>query len=419
MVKIFPFAGIRPRKTDAPDIASVPYDVVTTEEAHEMIARNPRSFLAVIRSDAELPHLPPDNPEVYVQARNNLSAMIENGLLVQDPGPCLYVYRVKQAGHIYTGLVACVDAGDYEENRIRRHEHTRVDKEDDRTRHIDVTDANTGLVVLLYRDEGEIFTTIESLIPPREPDGLVKTEHGVVHELFRIDDPQIIGETVPLFADLPFLYIADGHHRAKSAVNVAEKRRREGRFTTESGRFMAILFAHRRVRIHGYSRLVSDLGPYSNETFLDALGAIFEVRQYGEIDDTVFCIPPLRDYTSPHHVIHMYLDGRWYELTCPVQQEDDPVASLDVTLLQKTVLEGMLGISDPRRDSRLQYLGGARPLADLEERVDDGEFAVAFSMQPVDIETVLSIADRGEVMPPKSTWFEPKLLSGLVLHSLR
>ena len=419
MVKIFPFKGLRPRNTDASDIASVPYDVVTTEEAHELIAINPKSFLAVIRSDAELPHLPPDDPEVYIQARNNLRTMIEKGLLVEDPSPCLYVYRVKQAGHIYTGLVACVDTGDYEENRIRRHEHTRVDKELDRTRHIDVTDANTGLVVLLYRDEGEIFTAIESLIPPRAPDAMVKTGHGVVHELFRIEDSPAIGETVSLFSDLPVLYIADGHHRAKSAVNVAEKRRSEGRFTKESGRFMAILFAHRRVRIHGYSRLVSDLGSYSKETFLDALGTIFEVRQYGEIDDTVFCIPPLRDYPKPSHVIHMYLDGKWYELAAPVQQEDDPAASLDVTVLQETVLEEMLGISDPRRDPRLQYLGGARPLADLEERVDGGEFAVAFSMQPVDIETVLSIADRGEVMPPKSTWFEPKLLSGLVLHSIK
>ncbi len=418
-MKIYQFSGIRPKKSEAGRIASVPYDVVSTEEARTAIVNNPVSFLRVIRSDAELSGVAPDDDRVYELARRNLDSMVAEGLLEQDPEPGMYLYRVKEGGNIFTGLVACIDVDDYTENRIKRHEHTRYDKEEDRTRHIDATNANTGLVVLLYRDIGEIFSYISSLVPSREPDGLVKTETGMVHELFYISDPEKLGRISELFEDVDSLYIADGHHRAKSAVSVAQRRRDRGEAVgPETRRFMAVLFAENRVIIHGYSRLLTDLGGYSPDAFLTALKEYFEVQPYGEIDDTVYRIPPLRESASPQHVIHMYLGGKWYELSRPVEQVSDLIGSLDVSVLQKLVLEGMLGIKDPRGDPRLQYLGGARPLSDLESRVNSGEAAVAFSMQPVSVETVLAIADEGGVMPPKSTWFEPKLLSGLVSHML-
>ena len=418
MVRIHSFSALRPRREDAALIASVPYDVVTTGEAKELIDQNPRSFLRVIRSDAELVDIAPDDDRVYARAKENLDAMIESGEFERDAAPSLYVYRVKEGGNIYTGLVACLETEDYAEVHIKRHEHTRYDKEEDRTRHIDTTNANTGLVVLLYRDPGAVFAAIAGLIQQREPDAIVKTEKGEVHEIFRIADPEAVARLEGMFSTVESLYIADGHHRAKSAVNVAERRMEAGTLTAEAERFIGVLFAENRVQIHGYSRLVADIGSYTPESFLEGLSSIFTVTPYGEIDDTVFRIPPLREYEAPTHVIHMYLQGRWFELSCPVRDADDPIGSLDVSILQAEVLEGMLGITDPRGDPRLQYLGGNRPLADLEERVDSGEYVLAFSVQPVHVGTVLGIADEGGVMPPKSTWFEPKLLSGLVIHTL-
>jgi len=418
MVRIHSFSALRPREDEAALIASVPYDVVTTGEAQELIEQNPRSFLRVIRSDAELTGTAPDDDLIYARAKENLDAMIKSGQFLRDNAPSLYVYRVKEGGNIYTGLVACLETEDYAENRIKRHEHTRYDKEEDRTRHIDTTNANTGLVVLLYRDTGAIFAATAVLIQHREPDTTVKTAKGEVHEIFRIADPDALAALEGMFSGVDSLYIADGHHRAKSAVNVAERRREAGTLTPEAERFIGVLFAEKRVKIHGYSRLVRDIGSYTPEAFLEGLSSTFTVTPYGEIDDTVFCIPPLQEFDAPAHVIHMYLQGRWYELSCPVRNAEDPIGSLGVSILQREVLEGMLGIKDPRSDPRLQYLGGNRPLADLEERVDAGEYILAFSIQPVHIETVLAIADEGGVMPPKSTWFEPKLLSGLVLHTL-
>ena len=420
MVQIFSFKAFRPPTEEAQQIASVPYDVVTTDESRAALAENPQSFLQVIRSEATLPaDTDPAAPLVYDTAAANLQKLIDDGLLKQDAEPGIYLYRVKQGGNLYTGFVANVSVDDYRDNKIKRHEHTRYDKEEDRTRHIDTTDMHTGLVVLLYRDPGEIFPFVTSLIPESEPDGVAKSGAGDVHEIFRIADEEAIKTLQEMFADVDAFYIADGHHRAKSSVNVADMRTKEGRLTPESGRFMAIILAENRVKIHGYSRLLKDIGDYTPEAFVAALSETFSVKPYGNIEDTVFCIPPLAESEVPVHVAHMYMNGVWYELSCPVDAAADRIASLDVSVLQKTVLEGMLGITDPRGDPRLQYLGGARPLRDLQDRVDSGEFTVAFSMQPVHVDDVLGIADEGGVMPPKSTWFEPKVLSGLVLHSLK
>ncbi|RXE56502.1 hypothetical protein ABH15_05215 [Methanoculleus taiwanensis] len=418
MVRIYRFAGVHPEQEFSASIPAVPYDVVTAEEARACIEKNPLSFLRVSRPDAELPGIPANDDRVYQRAAEIFGRMNADGLFVRDSEPGLYVYRAVQEGEEFIGLVCCVSTADYENRSIRRHELTRYDKEEDRTRHIDAVNANTGLVFLLYRDTGEIFPYITSLIPEIEPDGSTMTDQGVLHEIYRISDEASLTRLEDLFAGISELYIADGHHRAKSAVNVVERRRAEGRFTEESERFMVVLFAHNRVDIHGYSRLVTDLAGNTPEEFLGKLAESWEITPYGAIDGSAYQIPPKTSADVPMHVMHLYLDGTWYELARPVRAPEDLIGSLDVSVLQSDVMEALLGISDPRADSRLHYMGGAKPLSALAEMVDSGQFAFAVAMQPVKIETVLAIADRDGVMPPKSTWFEPKLLSGLVIHSL-
>ena len=419
MVQIYRFAAVRPERRYSGDIPSVPYDVVTAEEARECIERNPLSFLRVSRPDAELPDLPPHDDRVYERAREVFYGLLADGRLQRDPEPGMYVYRAVQNGEEFVGLVCCVATEEYENRRIRRHELTRYDKEEDRTRHIDVVGANTGLVFLLYRDPDDICTAIHSLINGAEPDGSTTTVSGVLHQVYRIADEAALSHLEGLFATVPEAYIADGHHRAKSAVNVAERRREEGRFTEEAGRFMVVLFARDHVRIHGYSRLVTDLGGLTLPGFIDALlRAGWSIRPHGKVDASEYQVRPLATGDEPLHVMHFYMQGTWYEVSRPVDNPADLIGSLDVSVLQKEVLEGMLGINDPRGDPRLHYMGGAKPLTGLERLVDSGEYALAVAMQPVDVETVLAIADADGVMPPKSTWFEPKLLSGLVVHTI-
>ncbi|MHC1625865.1 MAG: DUF1015 domain-containing protein [Methanoculleaceae archaeon] len=418
MVAIFSFRALHPDKENANRIASVPYDVVSAAEAREIIGEEPLSFLRVIRSDALTPDCDPDDDRVYIRARENLLSLEETGAMVRDPEPGLYLYRVKQGGNVFDGLVACVQCDDYRSGIIRRHEQTRYDKEEDRTRHIDVTNANTGLVFLLYRDPADIAECIAGAARDLDPIARVDRGEGGIHEVYHIDRPEIVDGIISRFRDVDRLYIADGHHRAKSAVNVADRRMRSGRTTPGSERFMAVLFPHNRVRIHGYSRLVRGFGDLNGVEFLERLSDRFHVIPYGGIDGESFQITPKNPPGPDRHTFHLYLDGRWYEVCAPRLRGGSITGSLDVTLLQRDVLQGILGIGDPRGDPRLQYLGGARPLRDLEEMVDSGEFDLAFAMQPIPVETVLDIAENGEVMPPKSTWFEPKLLSGLIVHIL-
>lgn len=420
MVQIYRFAAIRPARRYSEKIPSVPYDVVTADEARECIEKNPLSFLRVSRPDAELPDIPPNDDRVYRRAREVFESMLADGLMERDPEPGMYVYRAVQDGEEFVGLVCCVPTEDYETGKIRRHELTRYDKEEDRTRHIDAVGANTGLVFLLYRDRQGIYSHLHSLIEGVRPDGSTTTASGVLHQIYRITDDAALSHLEDLFSAVPETYIADGHHRAKSAVNVAALRRREGRFTEEAGRFMVVLFPHDRVRIHGYSRLVTDLGRYATpREFLEALRESgWTVRPCGSLDTEGYQIPPLESDAGGRHVMHIYLDGAWYEISRPIADPTNLLGSLDVSVLQKDILKGMLGISDPRADTRLHYMGGAKPLRELERLVDDGRYALAVAMQPVPIETVLAIADAGGVMPPKSTWFEPKLISGLLVHTI-
>jgi len=419
MVRIYRFTGVRPDRCAAPAIAAVPYDVVTADEARAIIAKNPETFLRVSRPDAEFPGLAPNDDRVYQRAHENFMALVADGRMIKDPVPSMYLYRVCQDGETFLGLCCCLDVEDYRRNCIRRHEQTRYDKEEDRTRHIEAVGAHNGPVVLLYHNDDGIFSFIESLISESiPPDAEVISDTGILHQIFRITDSSVLDRLEAYFSSVPALYIADGHHRAKAALNVVDRRIAAGTPADgEISRFMGVLFAHDLVKIHGYSRLLTDIGTYTPETFIQGLEDCFDVRKYGPVDGRGYNIPPRILHPEKFHVFHMYLAGDWYECTRPINACAPLLDALDVAILQKLVLEPMLGITDPRGDARLQYLGGARPVSDLEKLVNGGKYQLAFAMQPVRVETVLSIADANGVMPPKSTWFEPKLLSGLVVHS--
>jgi uncharacterized protein (DUF1015 family) len=407
MVTIHPFAAYRPDSTVAQFLAAVPYDVVTAEEARTCIEKNPLSFLRVSRADAELPALSPQDPRIYDRARATFQNLIDGHMMVRDDSSSLYVYRVQSDERTFTGLIACVEADDYLSGLIRKHELTQYEKEEDRTRHIDVVNAQTGMVFLVYRDPAKLSSAVEAQISGGlQPVSEIVNRNGARHQVFRVKDPCIIARLQDQFKEVQPLYIADGHHRAAAAVNVALKRQGDGTATPESLRFMAVLFAHHQVMIHGYSRLITDLGDLSGTAFLEKISYEFDIRAcrgsvFSEAGES-FC---------------MYLLKQWYELT-PHHRDASPIAALDVTILQERILRPILGIIDPRKDSRLHYYGGVHSFHDLEKMVDSHQFAVAFALRPVSIETVMTIADAQGIMPPKSTWFEPKLLSGLLVHTL-
>lgn len=417
MVRIHPFDALMPTQAHAQEVAAVPYDVVSTVEAAATIRDNPISFLNVSRADAVLPEVDPHSDTVYHRAAENLAGMIKEGILTRDLSPSFYLYRVQAPGRVYTGIAACVETADFVEGRIRMHEATRYDKEADRTRHILATGAHTGPVVLLANRGSEIIASAgDSLSGSAHLE--VHDRQGARHTITPIRDPLTIQLIREAFSAVPALYIADGHHRAKSAVNAAAEWRRLGirRFDTE--RFLAVIFSCHEVTIHGYSRLLVDTGALTPDEFLARLGEVFSVRPYGPAPRDLFQIPPRIQNTGAYHLLHLYMHGQWYECSRPIDTTRGLVAALDVAVLQDNVLAPILGITDPRGDPRIHYLGGARPIADLEAEVEGRRYVAAFAMQPVQIETVLAIADNGLVMPPKSTWFEPKLLSGLLVHQV-
>ncbi|MCP1661676.1 MAG: DUF1015 domain-containing protein [Methanocalculus sp. MSAO_Arc1] len=416
MVAIYPFRALRPAREESAYVPSVPYDVVTREEAAAVIARNRKSFLRVIRSDAELMHLSPYADEVYDRARAVFSEMQDQGLFARDDSESFSIYQVEHQGLVYTGLVACIGTEEYLKKTVKRHELTRYDKEEDRTRHIDSVNANTGQVFLLYRDPGGISGFIRSLATG-DPVAETEAENGSVHRIYAVNDPDAIQQIRGHFSDINALYIADGHHRAKSAVNVYLKRKEHGVLTTGASRFMGVLFAHDSVTIHGYSRLLRSLNGMTPDAFLAALEAQFRVKKSSSVDTSKTDIP-VAGGRAERHVFHLYIEGAFYELSRDIDPGADPIARLDVSLLQESVLSPLLEIHDPRGDERLDFMGGAQPIADLVAAVDSGEYAAAILMQPIEILDICDIADDDKIMPPKSTWFEPKLLSGLVIHPL-
>ena len=414
MATVRPFKAIRPEKEYAERVISLPYDVMNRQEAAEMAEGNPYSFLHICRSEIDLPDQPdPYDRSVYEKARDNIAGYLADGVMKQEEKPAIYVYREIMDGRVQTGIVACVSVDEYQNNTIKKHEFTRVEKEQDRINHFDVCDADTEPVFLTYRDDKRIRSIVEGFAAGNDPVYDITANDGIRHILWVIDDDGIIENLVSLFDEIPALYIADGHHRSASACKVGLKRREENPDYTgdeEFNYFMAAIFPGDDLRIFDYNRVVKDLNGNSSEEFIKKIeDAGFDVTDKG----TEIYRPERK------HVFSMYLDGRWYELAAKDEIIPDHVIdSLDVAILQNNVLSPILGIDDPRTDKRIDFVGGIRGLEELEKRVNT-DMKVAFAVYPVDVEDLLRVADADMVMPPKSTWFEPKLASGLFMHSLK
>ncbi len=410
MAEVRPFRCVRPSGEAVSKVAALPYDVYDRKEAKEAVKGNPLSFLNIDRPETQFAdEADMYAPEVYEKARELLEKWQEKGILVQDAQECCYLYELTMDGRSQTGIVACTSVDDYVSGVIARHENTREDKEQDRICHVDVTDAHTGPIFLAYRSDAELSKQME-LIKSGQPLYDFTAEDGISHRVWRIEDSANICTIHERFGQIPKLYIADGHHRAASAVKVGLKRRAEyPNYTGEEpfNYFLSVIFPDDQLMIMPYNRVVRDLNGHDPEDFLNQVKQCFKVE-------------PLEIAYQPEkpRQMGMYLAGVWYKLTVkPELVCDDPVKGLDVSLLQDNLLEPVLGIKDPRTDSRIQFVGGIRGLTELERLAKEG-VAVAFSMYPTSIGELFSVADAGLLMPPKSTWFEPKLRSGLFIHKL-
>ncbi len=410
-MRIKPFRGLRPRKELVEKVASPPYDVLDREEALAMAKGNPYSFLHVIKPEIDLPpEVDLYDERVYKKGAENLRRFVEEGVLKQDPEAYFYIYRQQMGGHVQTGLVVGASCQDYKEGKIKRHELTREAKELDRTKHILYTNANTGPVFLLYRDGNlPLKELLKDYTEKREPEYNFESD-GVRHSFWVVDSPYTIEKILEIFKNIPHLYIADGHHRAAAASRVMEIKAKENPSHTgqeEYNYFLAVVFPHDEMKILPYNRAVKDLGGLSKDEFLEKVKERFQVSE-GE--------PAPRS----KHQISMFLGDKWYFLVPKKGTYDpsDPVSSLDVAILQENLLAPVLGIENPRKDPRISFIGGIKGTDYLEKLVKSGQFAVAFSMYPTSVEELLQVADQGKIMPPKSTWFEPKLKSGLVVHLL-
>lgn len=408
-----PFKAIRPLPEYADKVAALPYDVMSSKEAAVMVAGNKYSFLHIDKAEIDLPEgTDLYSEKVYLKARSNLDSLVADEICRQDEHAHFYIYRQIMNGRAQTGIVGCVSIDDYINNVIKKHELTRADKEQDRINHVDYCNANTGPIFLTYRPDKNIKTIIESCCKDKPVCNFI-TEDGITNTVWVINDDKIIKNISDLFAETESLYIADGHHRAASAVKVGLKRREEKPAydgNEEFNFFLAVLFDCDELEIMDYNRLIKDLNGYSVSEFIDKVSEKFIVEK----TDSSACYKP-----ESRHTFGMLLDGKWYKLTAKegTFDESDPVSSLDVSILQSNLISPILGIDDPRTDKRIDFVGGIRGLGELEKRVKD-DMRIAFSMYPTSIEELIDIADAGKIMPPKSTWFEPKLLSGLFIHSL-
>lgn len=413
MAIIRPFRALRPVPALVGKVAALPYDVMSSEEAREMVKGNPHSFLHVDKAEIDLePGVDLYDPRVYERARENLDRMVAEQVFIQDEQPCFYVYRQKMGNRYQTGLVAGASIDDYLQDRIKKHELTRADKELDRTRHVDVCNAQTGPIFLTYRAHPDVSRIVAGIMQ-KQPVYDYVSDDGIGHTVWVVSRPADITGLVEIFASIPVLYIADGHHRSASAVKVGLMRREaRGQYdgNEEFNYFLAVIFPDRDLYIMDYNRVVKDLNGRSAGEFLAALESDFEVRPWPGPGP----MQPRRK-----HQFGMYLDGRWYGLEARegIYDPGDAVGSLDVSILQEQVLGPLLGIDDPRTSKRIDFVGGIRGLQELEKRVDGG-MKVAFAMHPTGIDDLMAVADAGMIMPPKSTWFEPKLRSGIFIHRL-
>ncbi len=405
------FKGLRPKNDLVDKVASLPYDVMNRKEAKEMVKGNDISFLHVVRPEVDVDDsVDIHDEEVYKMARKNLDKFMEQNILIQDEKPCLYIYRQIMNGRVQTGIVGCTSIDDYMNEVIKKHEFTRPEKEQDRINNFDYCDANTAPIFLTYRKNENINHIVNEWIKFHMPTYDFKSEDDITHILWVIDDEKVIEELEMLFKNVNYLYIADGHHRSASSVAVGKKRRKE--FPDYKGEeefnfFMSVIFPDEDLFIMDYNRVVKDLNSHTKEEFLKLISNNFLVNK-------------VNDVYKPMKKRHfgMFLDNEWYELAFKGSvDENDPVKRLDVSILQDNLLSPILNIDDPRTNKRIDFVGGIRGLKELERRVNT-DMKVAFSMYPTTMDDLLSIADAGVVMPPKSTWFEPKLRSGVLVHKL-
>ena len=401
MAAIKPFAALRPKPELAARICELPYDVMSSDEAREIAAGNPLSFLHVSKPEIDLP--PSTDvyaPEVYAKGRENFQKLIRDGALKQDSQPCFYLYRQIMGKHSQVGLVAAASCEEYLRGVIKKHELTRPDKENDRVRHIEALNSQTGPVFLTYRANAELDKFVAKKIS-QKPDVDFTARDGVRHTAWVIADEDGIKFIETQFSTIPFLYIADGHHRNAAAARVFRSRQGAG----HSGQFLAVIFPHDQMQILPYNRVLKDLNNWTPEQFLKKLETLFVISKNGNAT-------PKRKYE-----LGFYFQGKWQTLSLqPKVLPKDAIENLDVTLLQKNILAPIFGIDDPRTSQRINFVGGIRGTAELEKLVNSGEYACAFSMFPTSIEDLMAIADAGGIMPPKSTWFEPKLRDAMFCH---
>ena len=407
MSLIKPFRGLRPTPAHATDVVAPPYDVLNTEEARERVQGRPYSFLHISKPEIDLPvGTDPYAPQVYAKGAENLQKLVSDGILMRDDKPMYYAYRLIMGAHQQVGLVAVASVKDYDSNRIRKHEFTRPDKEDDRVRQIDALNAQTGPVFLTYRHSDTVDAVLTKAMQ-QQPEYDLTADDGVQHTIWLIGDDSDIATLTQTFDVMPCLYIADGHHRSAAASRVAAMRGGSGEAAHDY--FLSVIFPDNQMQILDYNRVIKDLNGMEATDFLDKVAQAFSLQPSAE---------PVKPGKAGE--FGMYLQGQWYRLTIqpgliPV---DDPVGRLDVSLLQNHLISPLLAITDPRRDKRIDFVGGIRGLAELEKRVNSGEMVVAFSLYPTQMVDLMAVADAEEVMPPKSTWFEPKLADGLVSHVL-
>lgn len=406
------FKALRPKKGMEDKVASYPYDVLDSEEAREMVKDNDYSFLHVVKPEVDLP-VGTDlySQEVYNKARENLDRFIEKGILIQEDRPRLYIYRQVMDGKEQYGIVGCVSVDDYDNDVIKKHEHTRPKKEADRIKHVDVTNVNAGPIFLTYRQKDRIDQLVDQVIK-NNPVYDFTAPDGIRHTVWIVAD-DAADKVISEFGDVDTLYVADGHHRSASAAKVANMRRKANPGHTgneEYNFFLAVLFPDAQLRILDYNRVLKNLNGHSEEELFAVLDENFDVKRVGDTP----CKPGEKGEFG------MYWKGTWYKLSAKPEKsvKDDPVKSLDISYLQDNLLAPFFGIDDPRTSENIDFVGGIRGLKELKRLVDSGKYQVAFAIYPTSIDELMRIADAGKVMPPKSTWFEPKLRSGLLIHSL-
>ena len=409
MAIVLPFRAVRPPKQLVKQIAAPPYDVVSSEEARALARGKEKNYLHISRPEIDLPLTTDEHDErVYQQGKINYQKFKTNGWLVKDASPCFYIYKQIMGTHSQIGLVAVASAEDYDRDVIKKHEHTRPDKEDDRTKHISVINANTEPVFFTYPHQAAIDTIIKAWIK-KTPEYKFASDDGVKHTLWVVDDPAVIQQLVKAFAKLKYLYVADGHHRSAAAWRLWKERRSKNPYhkgQEEYNFFLTVIFPDDQMNIMAYNRVVGDLNGLTKEEFLKKLSQKFTVKAKGP------------KVPGGNKKFSMYLDKQWYLLTAKAGSFDarDAVKRLDAAILQDNLLQPVLGIENPRTDKRIGFVGGIRGAKELMKLVDAKKYAVAFSLHPVTIKQLISMADSGQVMPPKSTWFEPKLKSGLFVH---